>query len=197
MKRLEKVNQSGLENEMFKLFFIGILAVFLSAVCFAQNETETVQTSPPTDSPRFVCLDSTQVTIQVLNEPLPTQSDSLKTFLWEKFIWGPEPERFQCRVWDSRVLSISFANSLVNKARAKSLDSASLRACLDHVLQDSGRNAYLPISAAYGDFGDKPAWVILVKWERAASSSREVLGHVRVYVMDAKDASLLGFATCS
>ena len=182
---------------MIKFFAIGFFAVSFSVAGYAQNEKEPAQNTSSDGPPRFVCLDSTQVTIQVLNEPLPTQSDSLKTFLWEKFIWGPEPERFQCRVWDSRVLSISFANSLVKKARAKSLDSASLRACLDHVLQDSGRNAYLPISAAYGDFGGKPAWVILVKWERAASSSREVLGHVRVYVMDAKVIVQLGFTTCS
>ena len=185
-----------LGNEMLKFFIIGCLAVSISVYGYGQVEEESVQNTPPADSQRFVCLDSTQVLVQVLSKPLPTQEDSLRTFLWENFILGPEPERFNCLVWGWRRRAESFANSLVHKARVDSLDAESLRVCITHVLDDAGRYAYLPISASFGNFGGKPVWVILVKWEWEDSSSREVVGHARVYVLDSRDATQLGFVTC-
>ena len=82
----------------------------------------------------------------------------------------------------------SYARALVRKAAADSLDATSLETCLARVLANAETNAYLPISASYVTYKESPAWAILVKWEWADSSPREVLGHARVYVLDTRDA---------
>jgi hypothetical protein len=144
----------------------------------------------------FVCLDSSRVTVNVLREPIPTDPDTLRSFLWNRFITGPEAELFECPVHAPQSRAESFALALVQMARADSLDAVGLGICLVKVLADAGRNVYLPIAASYGSFEGAPAWVILVKWEWLDSSEKEILGHARAYVMAAKDGRQLGFATC-
>lgn len=181
---------------MLKIVVLGLVAALMT-LGFTQNEMEPVLDSTSSDSPNRACLDSTQVSVNKLAEPLPTNSDSLHHHLWEDFILGPEPKRFFCPVAGWRERAESFSNSLIQKAKAMSLDHESLGNCLAQVMSQAGLNAYIPISAAFADFDGKPAWVILVNWEWADSSDLEVLGHTRVYVLNAGDASRLAFATCS
>jgi hypothetical protein len=145
----------------------------------------------------FLCFDSTQVSIHILSEPLPSDSTLLQSFLWDMFITGPESEGFDCPVSGWKMRAESHARMLIRKATADSLDWIALEACLARVLANTGRNAYLPISASYVNYRGFPAWAILVRWEWADSSPREVLGHARVYVLDARGARQLAFATCS
>jgi hypothetical protein len=162
-----------------------------------QAAGDPITSYEPSNERRVVCHDSAHVTVQILSEPLPSDRAELNSFLWDNFISGVEPSRFECPIlrWQERWET--FAQALVDKAKADSLDAESLQICLAKVLEDAGRNAYLPISASYATYRGAPVWVILVKWEWADSSPQEVLGHARVYVLDAKEARQLGFVTCS
>lgn len=145
---------------------------------------------------QFVCLDSTHVVVRTLTTPVPSDSSALNSFLWDRFINGPDSEGFDCLVWDCEKIVPSYVRALIRKAMAESLPGGSIAKCLSTVLADRGRNAYLPVSATYGTFGKEAVWIILVRWEWADSSSREILGHARVYVVDARHAQIVAFATC-
>ena len=172
-----------------------MLSVSIQSVVGAPGEASTSSSSNSAQD--FICLDSTHVSIHILSEPLPSDSTLLRSFLWDTFITGPESDSFDCPVSEWKMRAESYARMLVRKATADSLDGAALEACLAQVLANAGRNAYLPISASYVTYKGTPAWAILVRWEWTDSSPREVLGHARVYVLDARDARQLAFATCS
>ncbi len=154
-------------------------------------------TNAPADTIGFVCLDSNHVSVEVIEEPLPSDSAKLEEFLWQTFAQGPEPEKFTCPVSGWALKSQAFIRTLIRKAAADSLDSLSLKNCLGKVMEDRGKNAYLPIGAKYMHYRNSPVWVILVNWEWTDVSSREVLGHIRVYVMDAHTFRKIAFVTCS
>lgn len=173
-----------------------LMVVFvMSAPALAIGDQEVPAGSP--SASRFVCLDSTQVKVRVLAEPLPSGGEELRSFLWDNYINGPESNSFKCPVagWADRWGA--FERSLLAAAAADSLDATSLGICLARVLADAGQYAYLPIVAEYVLHDGIPAWLVLVKWEHADSSPREVLSHARVYVLAADDARQLAFETCS
>lgn len=145
----------------------------------------------------FVCLDSSHVAVSRLADAVPSDSTGLHSFLWDTFINGPDSNRFDCLVSDCDETAPSFVRNLVRKAAADSLPAESLARCLAVVQAHRGRNAHLPIGATYATYMKAPVWIILVKWEWVDSSPQEVLGHARVYVLDADDTRIVAFATCS
>jgi len=172
------------------------IAVVASLVAHAAT---TAAESPP-ESPAengFTCLGPDQVTVQTILEPLPADSTALDAYLWDHFIRSDLCERFDCLVHRWCELWPAYAETLVVRAESAGLDGASLRTCLAAVRDDAGRNAYLPIGASRAALRDEPVWVILVKWEWADASSREVLGHARAYVVAAKGGRRLWLASCS
>ena len=146
---------------------------------------------------RFTCLDAEHVVVEQLLTPLPADSTALRDYLWENYFHAGYADSFDCRVWDASTLWPQFVEALVAGADALDLDGESLRAALATVHADRGRNAYLPIGATRATVAGEDAWVIQVKWEWRDSSSREVLGHMRVYVLAVKDQRQLFFTTCS
>jgi hypothetical protein len=148
------------------------------------------------DARSFVCLDSSYVVVSRLASAVPSDSTALHSFLWDAFINGPDSNRFDCLVSDCDRAAPSFVRNLVRKAAVASLPAESLAKCLAVVQADRGRNAHLPISATYATYMKAPVWIILVKWEWVDSSAREVLGHARVYVLDAHHTRIIAFATC-
>ena len=175
--------------------FAGLIMALILPCAVVAVDNPVVSRDRSDDS-SHVCLDSSRVSVHTLQKRLPSDSAAMHTFLWDNFITGPEEKLFTCPVLGWRKQSQSFARVLVRKALGDSLDGASLEKCLASVLADSERNAYLPISATKAMYRKAPAWIILVKWEWADSSPREVLAHSRVFVLNAKDAHTVAFATC-
>lgn len=183
---------------MKTVFFLSqITCVLLIAACRGESETPPVPQDQIETETRFTCLDSSKVEVGVRSQPLPTDSTALNSVLWTEFINAPMTDQFDCLVWDAPKRAPSFVRTLIGKARSLFLDSVSLEKCLAAVMADRGDLAYLPVMATSTTYGDIPVWVIVLKWEYADVSSREVLGHARVYVLGASDAKRLAFETCS
>ncbi|HOX26014.1 MAG TPA: hypothetical protein PLU44_09685 [Candidatus Krumholzibacteria bacterium] len=172
----------------------------IAVVAWLIAHAATTAAESPPESPAengFTCLGPDSVTVQTMLEPLPADSTALETYLWDHFIGSDLCGRFDCLVHRWRELWPAYAETLVVRAEAAGLDGASLRTCLAAVRDDVGRNAYLPIGASRAVLRGEPVWVILVKWEWADASLREVLGHTRAYVLDAKDGRRIFLASCS
>ncbi len=135
--------------------------------------------------------------VSVFKHELPVEVESLNQFLWDNFMNRPEVDSFHCRVWGWEEKYDAFSRSLVKKAIARLLDSETLGKSLAVILADRGNNAYLPVGAYYASYNGKPAWIVAVRWEWADVSSREVFGHTRIYVLDARCTRIVGFVTCS
>ena len=141
---------------------------------------------------------------------MPNDRDTARGCLWSTFANRPDAEKFSSVTsndWEATFKQ--YRESLVEKARAHSLDSQSLDDCLSKVLKDSeGADkrrpwlAYLPVGAYLARQGITPVWIVVVKWKDVypvAPNGNGVLqsfGHVRVFGYDAKSLKLIGFCTC-
>lgn len=178
--------------------FVFLLNLCTAGLCVAAAPPKPQATVPQTasDSVSYSCRDSTSAVVRSLDRVLPVGTKHLKAFLWDNFMNSSEGEAFTCRVRGWRERWAGLSRSLVRKADALSLDGRSLERCLNHVFSQRERNAYLPIGAYRSSYKGKPVWIIVVKWEWADASFDEVLGHARVYVLDAKSTRQVAFVTC-
>ena len=179
------------------LVLLQVLCFLLIVACRGEAEEPTQPLDQIETGSQYACLDSSKVEVTIRSQPLPVDSTALNSVLWTQFINAPLTDQFDCLVWDASKRAPSFVRTLIGKAESLSLDSVSLEKCLTAVMADRGDLAYLPVSATSTTYGEVPVWVIVVKWEYADVSSREVLGHARVYVLAASDAKQLALETCS
>ena len=178
--------------------FVLVLSFSAGSLCVAAEPPRPQATDPQTasDSVSFTCRDSTAVVARPFDHVLPAGAKRLKAFLWDNFINSSEGEAFTCPVRGWLEQWAAFSRSLVRQADARLLDARSLERCLNHVFSEREKNAYLPIGAYRSSYKGKYVWIIVVKWEWANASFNEVLGHTRVYVLDAKSARQVAFVTC-
>jgi hypothetical protein len=178
--------------------FTFALSLLATSLCVAAEAPRPQAMDPNTasDSVRFTCRDSTSVVVRSLEGVLPVGTKRLKAFLWDNFMNSSEAEAFTCPVRGWRERWAAFSRSLVRQADALSLDGRSLERCLDHVYNEREKNAYVPIGAYRSSYKGEPVWIVVVKWEWADASYGEVLGHARVYVLNAKSTLQVAFVTC-
>jgi hypothetical protein len=150
------------------------------------------------------------VVVKVFKTSLPNHENERANFLTGAFFNKPEEEKFSkftTENWSSNYTV--FAKALVQKADDLKLDSASLRKDLDLILKDArDKLVYLPVGAYQTRLGDKPVWIITVKWEENPESwgkgafTKGVdppppLIHIRAFAFDQETSERLAFATCN
>lgn len=139
------------------------------------------------------------VVLTVLDSPLPINSDQMQEFLWKQVATRPEAGNFSSAStskWKEKYRKC--AETLIRKAATQKLDSVSLRKVLDAVFAHSeGKIAYLPVAAYHATMGDKPIWIVTVRWEYPLISDRPTqFYHIRVFVFDESALTQVGFVTC-
>jgi hypothetical protein len=148
---------------------------------------------------------SADVIVRRSDVELPKDRDNMRRFLWNNFENKREgQESITVQSKDRMATFKEYRQALVAKAKAQSLDDQSLDKCLEVVLVDSqgtagGRTglAYLPVGAYSAKQADRPAWVIVVGWEKLLDlPTGQPFGHVRVFAIDAKSLEIIGFCTC-
>jgi hypothetical protein len=133
------------------------------------------------------------VVVQALGGSLPQDDDRRQAFLWKLCEAAEEKfDSYTDKEWEDNFAA--FAKCLVRKAAAQRLDSASLRAVLDLVFQESNGMAYLPVAAYQTSLQGKPVWILVLKWEQ--ESLGYGLGHVQARAFDQKTLKLVDFASC-
>ena len=135
----------------------------------------------------------------VLDTPLPVDPNQMEEFLWKQVATRPEAGNFpsaSTSKWKEKFRRC--ADTIVRKAADQKLDSVSLRKVLNAVFAHSeGKLAYLPVGAYRTTMGDRPVWIVTVRWEYPFINDRPTeFYHVRVFVFDESALTQVGFVTC-
>lgn len=137
--------------------------------------------------------------LAVLDTPLPIDPNQMEEFLWKQVATRPEAGNFpsvSTRKWKEKYRRC--VDTLIREAATQKLDSVSLRKVLDLVLAHSeDKLAYLPVAAYHSMMGDRPIWIVTVRWEFPLISGRPTeFYHIRVFVFDESALTQVGFVTC-
>ena len=126
------------------------------------------------------------------------QQGYIERFLWKHFIPDSDSRGSFTVTEDWRTKWDSFSRSLVNKAKAQGLDGKSLGKSLSIVTATFGKSAHLPLVATYLEdpATGRTYWAIFAVWEYASPTGYG-LGHVRVWLIDAKTFAIVAEARCS
>ena len=137
--------------------------------------------------------------LTVLENPVPIDPNEMEEFLWKQIATRPEAGHFSSAStsrWKDKYRRC--ADTLIRKAATQKLDSVSLRKVLDTVFAHSeGKLAYLPVAAYHATMGDKPIWIVTVRWEYPLINNVPTqFYHIRVFVFDESALTQVGFVTC-
>ena len=136
------------------------------------------------------------VVVTNLTAVMPSETNDRPQFLWEQFANKPEETRFTSyRTKDWKQNYRVFATTLIQKAKEKEMDAASLQKVLEQILSSAGKLAYLPVGAYQANLNNAPTWIVVVKWEVAGNNYR--LGHVCIFAYDQKTLKQVAFKTCT